>query len=470
MTAINRAFPNAFTISWENAERWDYGFFRRVRWQWPREQMARLGSVLVRKQFEVDANVAKATVPIIEKISFGGRVTVSKIEDRSGYKGRLFWADAGDLIYSKIRVKQGSLAIVPTTIPRLAVSAEYPTYGIDEKRVEPDFLALVLKTKSFLSVFAGLAHGGSTKTRIPPEEFERQEIPLPPLAVQVAIVARWREARRQIAAALSRIETIEADLQRRFLSDLGLRLPQLKEQPKAFAVWWKDLFAFSARATFLSIGINSLNLGKYPIVLGRDCLAEVRHGCSASPSPKPTGLEILKISAVTRGEFAPTEKKFAFDNKRVRAEFDLRKGDVLMCRTNGTLAYVGMSALVRNDMANLVFPDKVIRVRTQESVTPEFLWLVLQSHPIRAQIEAAARTAVGNYAIGTNDIWNLKIPLAPLPVQREIVARVQTGRAEIARERAAAARLRREITAEIEARILGMPSGARVDTRPEESC
>ena len=44
-------------------------------------------------------------------------------------------------------------------------------------------------------------------------------------------------------------------------------------------------------------------------------------------------------------------------------------------------------------------------------------------------------------------------------MQREIVARVQTGRAEIARERAAAARLTREITAETEARILGTPAG-----------
>ncbi len=151
-----------------------------------------------------------------------------------------------------------------------------------------------------------------------------------------------------------------------------MKLPRLQKQPKAFAVWWKDLFGFSARATFLSVGIGSLSLGKYPIVLGRDCLAEVRHGSSASPSPKPTGLEILRISAVTRGDFAPAEKKFAFDNNRVRAEFDLRKGDVLMCRTNGTLAYVGMSALVREDMANLVFPDKVIRVRAKENITPEF--------------------------------------------------------------------------------------------------
>ncbi len=49
----------------------------------------------------------------------------------------------------------------------------------------------------------------------------------------------------------------------------------------------------------------------------------------------------------------------------------------------------------------------------------------------------------------------VKLRVNRLNVQREIVARVQTGRAEIARERAAAARLAREITAEIEAQILG---------------
>ena len=48
----------------------------------------------------------------------------------------------------------------------------------------------------------------------------------------------------------------------------------------------------------------------------------------------------------------------------------------------------------------------------------------------------------------------VKLRVNRLNVQREIVARVQTGRAEITRERAAA-RLTREITAEIEAQILG---------------
>lgn len=80
---------------------------------------------------------------------------------------------------------------------------------------------------------------------------------------------------------------------------------------------------------------------------------------------------------------------------------------------------------------------------------------MLQSHPLRTQIEAAARTAVGNYAIGSEDIWNLQIPLPPLPVQKQIMERVAAGREEIAREKANAERLSREINAEIEVLILG---------------
>jgi len=319
----------------------------------------------------------------------------------------------------------------------------------------PEYIQLVFRTEHFRRIINGMVSGASGRKRVQPNDLENVEIPLPPLVEQKAIVERWRKAQNEIAAARERVTEQVARIQSSFLARLGLKPPAIEQQPKAFAVWWKDIFALSARATFLSVSNVHLNLGKYTLLRGRDCLTEIRHGCSAPPSPKPTGLEILKISAITRGVFVPTEKKYTFDNVRVRTEFDLRKGDVLLCRTNGTLAYVGMSALVQEDMANLIYPDKVIRVRVKENILPEYLWQVLQSHPIRAQIEAAARTAVGNYAIGTEDIWNLQIPVPPLAVQKQIMDRVASGREEVALEREAADRITREINAEIEALILG---------------
>jgi len=327
----------------------------------------------------------------------------------------------------------------------------------DPTRLLPEYLYLFCTLDSTIRAVNAASTGSSavSRNRFKEEEFLNFEIPLPPVQEQRVIVARWQKAQDEIAIAQQTAETAADAIASQFLAELGVTVAVVTRQPKAFAVWWKDVFGLSVRATFLSVTSASLKLGKYPLVAGRDCLAEVRHGCSASPSLKATGLEVLKISAVTRGEFMPSEKKYAVDSERMRKEFDLREGDVLLCRTNGTLAYVGMSALVKDDMPNLIYPDKVIRVRAQDNILPEYLWQVLQSYPLRVQIEAVARTAVGNYAIGSEDIWNLQIPLPPLPVQKQIMERVEAGREAIAREKAKAERLSREINAEIEALILG---------------
>jgi type I restriction enzyme S subunit len=163
----------------------------------------------------------------------------------------------------------------------------------------------------------------------------------------------------------------------------------------------------------------------------------------------------LKISAVTRGEFNPGERKYIHDSLRYRHEFDLKAGDVLLCRTNGTLGLVGMSALVERDMPNLIFPDKVIRVRCKLNIVPAYLWKALQMPFARSQIEAAARTAVGNYAIGTEDLWNLDLPLPPLNVQQRLVVQIINRQAEIAKERDRICHLVAAIEREIEEMILG---------------
>ena len=58
-------------------------------------------------------------------------------------------------------------------------------------------------------------------------------------------------------------------------------------------------------------------------------------------------------------------------------------------------------------------------------------------------------------AITQDELEKIEVPLPPLPVQRQIVERVATGRKEIAREREAADRLARDINTEVEDLILG---------------
>ena len=245
-------------------ERWSVAFFGQVSWQWDKRYLVPLGLVLERKRNEVDSGTDKATLPIIEKISFGGVLSLTEPQSRSGYKGRLLWADVGDLVYSKIRVKQGSLALVPAELGRIAVSAEYPVYRILETKAVPEYLALLLKSRTFLSLFEGLSHGGSSKTRIPPDEFERQIVPLPPLAEQRAIVKRWRSAQAQLAAASVRVEKKKTAIDANFLAALGLNAPARATLPKCFAVLWKETEKWGVQQ-ILQFKLRSKNETKFPV-------------------------------------------------------------------------------------------------------------------------------------------------------------------------------------------------------------
>ena len=125
-----------------------------------------------------------------------------------------------------------------------------------------------------------------------------------------------------------------------------------------------------------------------------------------------------------------------------------------MCRTNGTLAYVGMSALVKTDIEGTIFPDKVIRVRPDENkINSEYLWLLLQLPPMRKQIEGAARTAVGNYAIGSKDIKALKIPLPPITEQQKLFDALHAAMLTAQEKRTEAAVLRQSAWAAFESTV-----------------
>jgi type I restriction enzyme S subunit len=139
------------------------------------------------------------------------------------------------------------------------------------------------------------------------------------------------------------------------------------------------------------------------------------------------------------------------DEPALREHFSLKAGDILMCRTNGTLAYVGMSALVETDIDDTIFPDKVIRVRPDPArVESGFLWRLLQVSAVRTQIEAAARTAVGNFAIGGKDIKALKVPLPPPDQQRTLALALNDAIGNAKAKRLEAAALRQSAWATFE--------------------
>src|SRR5262249_31358783 len=300
-------------------------------------------------------------------LHFDGQMEPRELRGKQSFKGKLFFARARDVVYSKIDVRNGAIGIVPDSMPLIAFSSEYPIYEVDQQHALPEYIQVLFRTNAFRGRINAMTSGTSGRTRVEPQAIESLRVPLPPLARQREIVKRWQGAQSQIKDTLVLARATVRKAEANFLSQLGFQNhAATSELPKVFAAHWAHTGSWSAATIFKKLTAPDIRAGKYPVACGREILLDVRHGCSAAPSPKETGTNILKVSAVTRGQFDRSERKFAPDQPRLRNAFDLKRGDVLMCRTNGTLAYVGMSALVREDQHDLIFPDKIIRVRVNQ--------------------------------------------------------------------------------------------------------
>jgi hypothetical protein len=455
---VSRLPPRAYVVLWHELDRWvvPSGLIlsRQLPAGWTRSrvrELVRLVSEVVK--VDPDREYKMAGVKWYGEGVFH-RETVRGSEQSAKWMAPLV---PGALMYNRLFAWKASFAVVPSELADCCVSNEFPQFVPDTTKILPEYLYLWCISEGTIKAVNAASTGSAavSRNRFREEFFLDFEIPLPPLPVQRKIVAAHEAAREYAAQVAAKIERLERDIEARFLADLGLSVPEQATLPRAFGVWWSELERWGVQPNQLALTGIDISRCKHPIATGRGFLSEVKHGCSASPSPLPTALEVLKISAATRGYFRPEERKYAFDVVRYRKEFDLRAGDVLMCRTNGTLALVGMSSLVEADMQNLIFPDKLIRVRCKASIFPAYFWKLVQMPFVRSQIESAARTAVGNYAIGTDDIWALRLPLPPLSVQQAMMKRVETGRAEIARLKADAQARTEAAKADVEAMILG---------------
>ena len=98
--------------------------------------------------------------------------------------------EADDIIVNKIWARNGSVALVPTSLADFYVSSEFPTFNPIREKLEPRWFHWITKTKFFWDQCNDKSRGTSGKNRIRPERFLEIEIPLPPPAEQRRIVAR----------------------------------------------------------------------------------------------------------------------------------------------------------------------------------------------------------------------------------------------------------------------------------------
>ncbi len=116
-------------------------------------------------------------------------------------KGRLFFAHADDVIYSKIDARHGAIGIVPIEMPRVVFSSEYPIYEVNPSVALPEYVKFLFRTANFRDQINSLISGASGRKRVEPSTLENIEVPIPSIATQKAILSHWQKAEVELKRA-----------------------------------------------------------------------------------------------------------------------------------------------------------------------------------------------------------------------------------------------------------------------------
>ena len=450
--------PRAFVVWFRDLHRWSVGSFVQTDWRWPAETIKPLSAALSRKVVDADRASAQPGTLRLVTLHFDGKLEPRDTDAGDGFKGRLFHADPGDVIYSKIDVRNGAIGIIPDALGRVCVSSEYPVYTVNPQLADARFVKLLFRTAAFRRKINSMISGASGRKRVQPTDLEAVQVPLPPLAVQRKIVAAWEASRKAAAAAAAKIDQLEADIEAGFLADLGLEAPAQATLPKCFAVNWKHLSRWSVSFNALATTSIDISGGKYgAATLG--AVAAASYGIQKCPANRPGQhpRPYLRVANVQRSELDLREIKYIDVPDSELASLRLEVGDILFVEGNGSKAELGRCALWQAEIENCVHQNHILKVRpNQAKLLPDYAMTWFNTDAGKDHFFRSAKTSSGLGTINSSELRAAPIPLPPLHIQRRIVERVAKRRTEIAKLRADAEARADAAKADMEAMILGV--------------
>lgn len=377
-------------------------------------------------------------------------------EVRKGYTSFL----SGDVIMAKITpcMENGKVTVVPDLPGSVCFgSTEFHVFR-PEHGIVPSWIAKFLLQNDFRRAAQRAMTGGVGQMRVPAEFLETVRLPLAPsneqcriadaldelftdldagiaalervrtrlahyrasvlkAAVEGTLTAEWRQQHPHTEPASDLLKRILAERRRRW-EEAQLRKFNEKgqEPPENWKAKYREPAAPDVR-----------NLPPLPVHwcwTTMDQLAWASgYGTSQKCRETETGLAVLRIPNIIRGDLDLANLKYASPEHSADPEDLVGIGDLLVVRTNGSQSLIGRGAVIRAAPAlPLGFASYLIRLRLAPMPNllewVSFLW---QGSHVRHWIENHAATSAGQFNISLGVLTALAVPLPPSEEQ-EVLA------------------------------------------------
>lgn len=335
-----------------------------------------------------------------------------------------------NLFWCKVDTKNGAFGVTSNEHSNFYASHNMIQAKIDTSIINPLFLQYLFACKFFQKFLDSKVTGTTNRQYISFNELKSIKIPLPPLEIQNKIVADIHAIQAKIKALQVEEKRLKDEIEAYIYIALGLQKPQIAKKQKVFVVRFKDLerwdtthnqgkvksnkkFQFETLAnlaTYLQRGKTPIysNIEKYPVI--------------AQKCVQWNGLELNKAL------FIEPNSLNAYTQDRL-----LQDDDILLNSTGlGTLGRVAIYQKSLNPYSLAVADGHITVIRLDKNkILSKFFYFYFASSNIQNTIEEYATGSTKQKELSLALVKQIKIPLPPLEIQKEIVAFVESKTAHI---------------------------------------
>jgi Type I restriction modification DNA specificity domain len=296
----------------------------------------------------------------------------------------------GDVIYNKLFAWKGTFGIVPPELDGMFVSDKFPTYALDDTRVDPSYLRWYFRYPEIWEQARRLSTGSAalSKLTLNPPRFLDLTMPIPPIEEQRRVVEKLNRLSKSAHSVLACSRHNGGMVEHLWSATLASAFPETADTTLGDFAAVQSGYAFKSE-WFEADGIRlvrNVNIGHGTVTWGQQaCIAQGR-----------------------RHEFG---------------RFELELGDILVSLDRPIISTGVKVARIRQvDLPSLLL-QRVGRIQMRApELDPDYLYLWLRSPRFVNAIDPGRSNGVPH--ISPKDIERLPFAAPTLAKQRGIVARL----------------------------------------------
>jgi type I restriction enzyme, S subunit len=426
MTVGIQEHSKSFVVRFRDLDLWNVGSQLIMKWGWPPELTRPLGDVLFRRTEPLEKDFPGEQQVQLLTIRFDGSIEPRPSISRNEIKGKLFRVCSGDVVFSKIDVRNGAIGLVPPDVENSFVTSEFPTYSVLSELADPQYIKILFRTKVFMRILNSMISGTSGRKRIQPIQLENVIVPVPPLPVQKAIEKCWFQANQEHYAKLEEIRKIENQCHEQVQTYLGIsqKNPSQKKIGNMFLLHFSkaERWSFEYNMRVLS-GLAQIRTGRYRSYP----LSELCRGQSGS-TPSKNNQSFWKDGEIPWVSPKDMKTRYIFDSQdhisqnaiEYNASPVVKKGSILFVVRSGILQRKVPVAMTQVDVS--INQDIRSFTPRTDNILPEYLLAYFEAK--QDDLLRLVKWSTTVQSINKEELETFPIPLPPKDLQEKIAITV----------------------------------------------